>query len=148
MGITLRPATIEDAEMILSWRNDEVTRANSFSGDVITYEAHMEWFRKKLADENCYLYIMTDDDECVGQARIDVVNDIGEISYMTAPGKRGKGYGRKIISLCEDAPNGGVRAYMGLVQKENEASRKCFLQNGYAEFNGGDIFCYIKTLNK
>ena len=38
MGIKLRPATIEDAEMILEWRNYAVTRANSFTKEIITLE--------------------------------------------------------------------------------------------------------------
>ena len=35
---------------------------------------------------------------------------------------------------------------MGLVEKDNEASGKCFIRNGYAEFTGGDICCYVKVL--
>lgn len=39
-----------------------------------------------------------------------------------------------------------AKAYMGLVEKDNEASGKCFIRNGYAEFTGGDICCYVKVL--
>lgn len=147
MGIFLRVATIQDAEVVLEWRNDKASRENSFSKGIIDLDSHMKWYQRKLQDDNCYLYILMDNDERIGQVRIDLVNGIGEISYMIAPEKRGNGYGKAIISLCDSVKDVmGAKAYMGLVNNDNEASKKCFVNNGYAEFTGGDICCYVKVL--
>lgn len=137
---------MDDAKVVLDWRNDELTRANSFSKDIIDLDSHLNWYKRKLDDDSCYLYILMDGEERIGQVRIDLVNDVGEISYMIAPESRGKGYGKDIIALCDGVKNGGAKVYMGLVEKDNEASKKCFIRNGYAEFVGGDIYCYVKVL--
>lgn len=146
MSIYLRKANIDDAKIILEWRNDPLTRDNSFSKDLIAPETHIKWFNGKLSDKNCFMYILMDDTERVGQLRIDKVNDIGEISYMIAPNKRKMGYGKQIIKLVEGVINSNIKVLVGLVENFNEASKKCFIVNGYSEFIGGDTTCYIKLL--
>lgn len=147
MSAYLREADIDDAEIILEWRNDPITRENSFSKDLIAPKTHIKWFDGKLSDENCFMYILMDDTERVGQVRIDKVNDIGEISYMIAPNKRKMGYGKQIINLVEGVISSNIKVLVGLVETSNEASKKCFAANGYSEFSGGDIVCYIKLLS-
>lgn len=146
MSLFLREATIDDANIILEWRNDPVTREHSFSKDIIDLETHLKWFERKLSDENCFMYILMDGTEKVGQVRIDKVNDIGEISYMIAPNKRKMGYGKKMLELSENVVSGNIKVLTGLVETKNEPSKKCFQSNNYTEFIGGDIACYIKVI--
>lgn len=138
----IRRATLDDAEVILEWRNDETTRMNSFSKEKIELDSHIKWFKRKLSEESCALFMLMDEDEAVGHIRIDRVNDIGEISYMIAPQKRGKGYGKMIINRCEGVIPEEINVLMGMVNNENEPSRKCFISNGYAEFSGGYKLLY------
>lgn len=146
MGTYLRTATLADAEMILKWRNDAVTRANSFSKDEIALDTHIKWMEGRLSDEASAMYIMMDGESCVGQLRIDKVKGVGEISYMIAPDERKKGYGKQIIALAQEVAGADIKALMGLVEKANAPSAKCFLANDYAEFVGGTELCYIKIL--
>ena len=46
----LRPAVMDDAEIVLEWRNDETTRNNSFSKDIISLDVHKKWYKNKLDD--------------------------------------------------------------------------------------------------
>ncbi|MDO4166472.1 MAG: GNAT family N-acetyltransferase [Eubacteriales bacterium] len=147
MSIFLREATKDDADIILEWRNDPLTRNQSFSKGLIDRETHIQWFLNKLSDTNCFLFILMDGTERVGHLRIDKVNDIGEISYMIAPDKRKRGYGKKIIGLSERVVPHNINALIGLVQNTNESSKKCFISNHYSEFSAGDIICYIKVLS-
>ena len=145
----LRKAVMDDAELILKWRNDEKTRENSFSSDVIALEDHIKWLSRKLEDPKCHMFMLEDDGESVGNIRLDVLDkdDVGEISYMIAPDKRGKGYGKKILALVEEeARSKGIKVLTGLVKDENVASRKCFENAGYACASGGTIAAYIKTM--
>ena len=146
MSMQVRAVTMEDAEMILEWRNDADTRANSCQKELIDRESHVNWLAGKLQDEKCHMYIMVDRDVPVGQIRLDVVNHIGEISYMIAPFMRGKGYGKKILKLAEQSPMEGLQVLMGMVEDTNESSKKCFRSNGYAEFTGKGCVCFIKTI--
>ena len=42
--IKLRPVTKEGADIILEWRNDNESRENSFSKDIISHDDYMSWF--------------------------------------------------------------------------------------------------------
>jgi spore coat polysaccharide biosynthesis protein SpsF len=152
MGIYLRPATIEDAEDILRWRNDPSTRENSFTKGEISLASHINWLTKKLANPDCHIFIMMDGKAKVGNIRVDVTEGVGEISYMIAPECRGKGYGKKIIGMVEDAlrSSGGssvVKTLTAFTLKDNEASAKCFLANGYSYEDAEDSYCFSKSLS-
>ncbi len=137
---------MEDAMDIMRWRNDEQSRANSFSKNIIRIPEHLEWYKKKMADENCHLFILTAGSEKAGYIRIDVTGDFGEISYIIAPEKRGQGLGKEILALLEKSLPDGVNALIGFTLPQNEGSGKCFEYNGYSKFVAGDIFCFVKRI--
>lgn len=152
----LRKAIMDDAGFILDMRNDEKTRENSFNKDIISFDSHVKWFEKKLSDPNCRMLIMVDGEARVGSIRLDITGDngeFGEISYMIAPDKRGKGYGKAILNLVCDYVSGeeecnSVKVLAGFVKQENKASIRCFTENGFAELVAGDINCFLKTVRK
>ena len=148
MSIYLRKATIEDARDVLAWRNDPVTRENSFTKGEIDLETHMKWFQDRLLRDDCLMLMLMEEDLKLGTVRIDVANHIGEISYMVSPVFRGSGYGKKILEFLEKKLPIGVTTLVGFTTNENIASGKCFLANGYTEFAAGDIKCFIKNLRK
>lgn len=141
----LRKAGARDAEAILEWRNDESTRANSFSGSIIPWEDHIKWLEKKLKDENCLMFIAEDQGSKVGSLRIDIEDNVGEISYMVAPNMRGKGYGTELLKLAEKELPDNIWVLAGLVRRENPASCKCFEKNGYVKLNADTSVCFIKA---
>ena len=53
----LRLATLDDESDILTWRNDKVAREISEYQDVISVTKHAAWFRKKLLDPGCKMFI-------------------------------------------------------------------------------------------
>lgn len=91
--IRLRPATADDARRIFEWANDPTTRAVSFSSEPIPWETHVAWFARKLADPACRLYVVCDDDEPVGQVRLDHEGARATISVAIAEPHRGRGLG-------------------------------------------------------
>ncbi len=143
----LRKAQMEDALNALEWRNDETTRMNSFNHEIIKREDHLEWFRRKLNDKACFLYILEDEEGPSGSVRIDITGEVGEISYMIAPEKRGMGYGSEILGLLEkEITATGVKTLVGFVEKDNKASGRCFEKNAYTKLTAGDINCFIKNI--
>ncbi|MBQ8031410.1 MAG: GNAT family N-acetyltransferase [Butyrivibrio sp.] len=146
--IFLRRATMEDALDILRWRNDETSRANSFTKDVIDLDSHKKWLSKKLSQKDCHMFIMMDGQDKVGNIRVDVTDDAGEISYLIAPEKRGRGYGKKIIALIEKEMPDEVKTLMGLTLKTNDASGRCFLASGYTASDAEDALCYSKRIHE
>ena len=149
MNLSLRRATIEDARDVLRWRNDPATRENSFNKAEIDLNSHLAWFERKLNQKECLMFIMMDDGQKVGNIRLDVTDGVGEISYMIAPEYRGKGYGKKMLILLEAELNeigADVKTLTAFVLKDNIASMRCFLDNGYTGEDAGDSFCYSKML--
>ena len=152
MSLFLRYATIEDAEDIFRWRNDPDTRSNSFNKDEIDLETHMLWFGKRLGREDTLMYILMNGRTKVGNIRIDIEGKTGEISYMIAPEARGKGYGKKILSLLEKTlseseAGARINKLSGSVLKGNKASCRCFLANDYIQSEEEDSYRYTKEVN-
>jgi UDP-2,4-diacetamido-2,4,6-trideoxy-beta-L-altropyranose hydrolase len=130
--ITLRPARWDDADLLLGWANDPITRQYSLSTEPIPKEVHLAWLRSRLRDPNCDLLIGEGGRGPVGQLRLDVRQDVGLISIGVAPEARG-GTGR---SLLEAGLRRWRRKYPGLllravVRSENEASRRLFEGCGF-----------------
>lgn len=143
----LRKADIDDALSVLEWRNDETTRMNSFGHDVISKETHISWFKKKLSDKSCHFFILEDDKGPAGCVRVDVTNDIGEVSQMIAPDRRGMGYGTISMSLMEEElKKTDVKTLVGLVTGVNAASAKCCIKNGYTRLTAGDVDVFVKNI--
>lgn len=94
----IRKVTEADAELLFSWANDIDVRRNAFTQREIVWDEHVQWLKKKLADENCLMYIaylyMTDmSEKPVGQIRLDIEKGRAEIDYSIIPLLRGQGYG-------------------------------------------------------
>jgi len=65
--IHIRPAIIEDAKMLLKWKNDKTMRKFSIvTNKKIKMEDHMRWLKKNLK----YIHIITDGENAVGDVRI------------------------------------------------------------------------------
>lgn len=134
MMVFLRRAQMEDMDLIYEWANDPVTRANSFQQETIPYEVHQQWFQGVMQDPKVILYILMDEQIPVGQIRIRVEGDTGEISYSIAPEHRGKGYGRKLLSLAEESIRrdaASVKKLIARVKPENAVSGYLFETEGF-----------------
>lgn len=93
----IRPATMDDAELLYAWRNDPVTRQNSINPEPVEWAGHVSWLGKRLSLEAPGLFIAVTS-EPVGTVRIDG----DEISYTVAPEHRGKGIATKMLTLARE----------------------------------------------
>lgn len=158
----LREATEEDMMLYFEWANDPVVRRNSFSTETIDLATHEAWFRRKVTEETCLLYVLTDGTMDYGQVRGQVDDGKIEIGYSIAKEHRGKGLARvmlklfeekcKELSLCDkvkkDKPmetDFRMRLYAE-VKKENPISGKVFEGLGYQKQEEPEIFVYTKEL--
>ncbi len=117
----LRQATKEDSELLLKWRNDSGTRLSSRNEQEIKKEEHDEWLRRTFRNSNRKLYIAEIDNKPVGTVRADYDGQYYELSWTVAPEERGKGIGKKMVSLIIERIKKPTRAE---VKINNLASRK------------------------
>lgn len=125
--LSLRPATLEDAKLLLKWRNDKITRMASHSVDEVKLEKHIEWLKATLQNKNRQLYVAEEKGTFVGTVRADFENGVYELSWTVAPEARGQGLGKRMVALLANRIKEPIRAE---VKKANNASSRI------AEYSG------------
>ena len=141
----VRPATEDDAQVLLDWRNDPEARSRSRSSDVIDLEGHLAWLRGTLASTDRHLLVVeTAEGTPVATTRYDrLARDHGddgdggdrwEVSISVAPGMRGRGLGGATLRASDEWLRGAepeAGAVVAHVRPDNTSSRRLFLRSGY-----------------
>ncbi len=128
--INLRKVTVEDAENLLKWKNEEDTRRNSIvTGEIIKLENHLEWLKKTLTDPTVQFWIIEDDGVPVGDLRLNHGETESEISIRLDKSCRGKGLATAVIGMVE-CP----KRLVAKIVAHNLASMRVFISNGYKPY--------------
>ena len=94
----IRKATIDDAEVLFSWRNHEDTRKGSRKSTPLLWEDHLSWLEKSIMNPARLLCVATHDGVLLGTARADDRADgLTELSYTIAPEVRGRGLSKPMV---------------------------------------------------
>ena len=109
-GLYLRPATLEDAKILFEWRNDPQARAASHNQDKISFKAHLSWLKDSLVNPDRKLYIAEEDGVRVGTVRADWTEGAFTLSWTVRPEFRGKGVGKRMVSLLAKQITEPIRA--------------------------------------
>ncbi|MCI0582966.1 MAG: UDP-2,4-diacetamido-2,4,6-trideoxy-beta-L-altropyranose hydrolase [Chloroflexi bacterium] len=130
--IRLRPATPADRDRLLEWANDPITRANSVSTRKIGMAEHAAWLEARLASPDTEIVIGEDGRGPVGQVRLDLGPEGGEVSISVAPMARG-GTGGALLAA---AVRRWARRRPGLplwarIRPDNVPSRRIFEGHGF-----------------
>ncbi|WP_051470947.1 bifunctional UDP-2,4-diacetamido-2,4,6-trideoxy-beta-L-altropyranose hydrolase/GNAT family N-acetyltransferase [Patulibacter minatonensis] len=131
-----RPATEDDAALLLRWRNDPAVRAVSVTSDPIAPDEHRGWLRRVLADPDRTLLVVERAGVPVATVRFDRDPAAGdaEISVTVDPQARGGGLGRRVLRESTErelASRPGLRRVRALVHADNTASLRAFEAAGY-----------------
>ena len=136
-SLRLRRVQAQDCELLFAWANDPEVRASSFSGEVIPWERHQEWFSEKIADPNALLYVVIGNvdpnDSPIGQVRYDIDGTRALVSISLGAAFRGKGFGGKCLSLAVEElfRSTSVTLIGAYLKPENETSLRMFLNSGF-----------------
>ncbi len=130
-----------DTKDVFELSNDPIVRHNSFKRNLIDWQDHINWFSKKIRNEDSIFYVArTISNEFVGYVRFDKQSNNDKldncciITIHLIESFRGKGIGGYLIKetskiIFNDYNNlENIYAY---VKKENMPSLKSFLKNGY-----------------
>ncbi len=131
--LTIKPATLSDETRLLEWRNDEQTRAASFTTELVSPDAHRAWLGRKLADPDCLLLIAENDGDPVGTVRLDLTGDTAEISITIAPEHRAKGLSEEAMRLALAELGSTVTSVRAEVKTDNLASLRMVAAVGFIE---------------
>lgn len=145
-NLNLRPANHFDLQLLFNWKNDPVIRKSAFNTKPIMLDEHTKWFNSALENPDIKIYILEDAYNPLGQVRINITDSIGLIDYSIDEKFRGKGYGKKLISLLEEECQriNQVALLKAKVKKDNPASQKVFESLGYDKIEKEDFVEYTK----
>lgn len=131
--LTLRRATMSDADRLLAWRNDPGTLRWSRGHQPVAEPVHREWLHASLANPDRVLLIV-ESDHPIGTVRFDRVEpDTWEVSITVAPPDRGKGLSADLLMLGEAALTArhAPALILANIHEDNVASRTLFDRAGY-----------------
>ncbi len=137
MNLNLRPATSADAERLLAWRNDPLTRQSSINGDPISLESHLAWLAKILREDESLpmrqLFIAEESGTPVGTVRLDWASDRKslELSWTVAPEARGRGLGQVMVQAATELTVVHGKQLLAKVKPDNVASIKIVEKLGF-----------------
>jgi len=152
--IFIRFVEKEDEKDLLRWRNDPVTRMNSFNTDKILLKDHLAWFDKTIKNSDKNIFIgLNEKNEKIGMVRFDQepASKTVEINIVVAPEARGKGYGTELlIKSCEVYFNNyHYNHIIAKIKKDNIPSIKAFTKAGFiqAESEGDYMILHLRRNN-
>lgn len=140
--LMFRTAQLDDADFLLSLRNDPTTRRFSFTQNHISRDEHIAWFTERLSDPATLIWIALYDERPAGQLRLTQTDGLtAEVHIAVAPEFRGLGLAREmltgVVDLCEAAwPQ--VTRIGARIMPENEASLKAFRAAGFRDVEDSD----------
>jgi len=132
--IKLRAVSEEDCKLLWEWANSPEVRAASFSSEIIPWEQHAEWFRSKLSDPHCIMYVATNGQGApIGQIRYDIRDKEAVVSVSIDRKLRGMGYGSTLIYLSSQKLRhvSDVATIHAYVKPHNEKSIRAFEKAGF-----------------
>jgi RimJ/RimL family protein N-acetyltransferase len=136
--VRLRKATFADADLLLGWANDPVTRAAGFRPDWIEPAEHRVWLASRLAAPDRPLLVAVLGDQPIGVVRLDPVGR-GEVEVGIALAQefRGRGLAAEVLSAglewADRNPNIRATTYLARVRPTNVPSLALFRQLGFLE---------------
>ena len=128
--LAIRKANKKDLKLYFRWANDPLVRELSYHSEAITLSDHTAWFKKKLQEPDCDLYIFHNEQKMyLGQVRIEIEhNHEAVIGISIDAHHRGHGHGVQILELAlvtfrKEHPKIRINAYIKI---ENKSSQVIF----------------------
>ena len=131
----LRTATLDDSDLILRWANsNDCMRWKRLTKQSIGRSQHKIWFEKRLNSDDCYIWIVVEDDIAVGQVRIEIQANSLVTDIYIEPKARGGGLARSAMDEALKlirAKTGAQFEAVAVVHVENLPSIKLFERLGF-----------------
>lgn len=142
-AVHLRPARLADARLLFRWRNDPRTVATSISQNQVAWDEHVDWLRRKIADDAWRGWVALDaDGDAIGLARFQREDESAwNIGVVIAPQRRGERLApvviregcRRLTGLSDAALK-----VVAVIRHDNIASIRSFERAGFRHDSTGD----------
>ena len=134
--ISLRPATMDDREMVFGWRNDPFILARGSLHRKVSWEEHEAWFERTILERNRKMFIVLQQNDPIGQIHFDREDERDCIVSVYLLGAfTGRGWGVQVIRMgCAEVFRAwDVERVIACVRVDNPGARSGFLKAGFEE---------------
>ena len=134
--LILKNVKTSDMLDLFKWRNHPAVRKNSFNTKPILYAEHKKWFREKVKDQKCVMYVAYCTGKKIGSIRFENGKEGVKTSVILNPDYWGKGFGSRLIRLATEkfaSENKPDKPIIAEIKKDNIASIRAFQKAGYKE---------------
>ena len=137
--LLLRPITLDDTRLIVTWRNKPSVMRNFVFSEQFTEEMHEHWFNTKIRSGEVVQYIIVDKAEqlpigSVYYRDIDCNNRSAEYGiFIGVDSARGKGYGTEVTKMFTDFGFETLKLHriMLRVFSDNHPAQKAYIKAGF-----------------
>ncbi|PMX02435.1 UDP-2,4-diacetamido-2,4,6-trideoxy-beta-L-altropyranose hydrolase [Pseudomonas sp. FW215-R2] len=134
--LTLRGATLDDAQVLFDGRNADAVQRWSVKSGAIEWSQHLNWLSASLRNPQRLLLIAEADDGPVGVLRYDLRGFEAEVSLYLLEGRFGLGWGRALLTRGEAIVTAHwpqLTAISAQVLPANRASLNVFRDAGFTQ---------------
>ncbi|MFA5775066.1 MAG: UDP-2,4-diacetamido-2,4,6-trideoxy-beta-L-altropyranose hydrolase, partial [Ilumatobacteraceae bacterium] len=96
-SLSLRRTRIGDMSLYFNWVNEFSVRQNSINFQPIPWHVHEAWFKSRIDDPTCQMYVLCADDLPIGQIRFGKNGEEWTIDYSLDEIVRGRGWGKILV---------------------------------------------------
>lgn len=140
-SIKLKIATLEDLPIIVDIYNSTIpSRMVTADTELVSVEDRLEWFHEHNSEKRP-LWVVEYEGEICGWVSLQsfygrpAYNATAEISIYLHENYRGKGIGKKVLSMViEECPKLGIDTLLGFIFAHNEPSIRLFSNFGFEEW--------------
>ena len=164
MDYKIQKARLVDSKFIFLTRNDKLARKYSGNTNIIKYEEHLKWFKKKVASKGDKFYVIlkkNKKNDKISYVRFDKSYFFYRVSIGIKANFRNKDYSSDILNLAEKQIKHNA-LLIAEVSSKNVPSYKLFTKNNYLpiqKYKNKLIFVkilktnsklknYLETINK
>ncbi|WP_449441063.1 MULTISPECIES: UDP-2,4-diacetamido-2,4,6-trideoxy-beta-L-altropyranose hydrolase [Pseudomonas] len=134
--LRMRPATLDDAQLLFEGRNAEAVRHWSLQSDVIDWTTHQNWLAASLSNARRLLLIAEADDGPIGVLRYDLRDSACEMSIYLFESRLGLGWGRALLTRGEAFATAHwpqMDTLKATIMPDNQPSQKVFSEAGFTQ---------------
>ena len=132
--IIIKKADVFDVNFLLNLRNLKSVRKFFFNSKKILPREHNRWFKEKLNDSNCRIFVITAGSQPVGQIRYELDHGSCEVGISIHPKYSGFGIGSYALNKTSNNKFLGFKdkySFSAHVKLENLASQVIFKKAGF-----------------
>ncbi len=133
-SLTIRPAGLNDAEDIWTWRNSDEAYKYYKNPQRQSLEEHISWMCRAVADAETILWIVEEGSLSVSHVRVDTISHCDSAISIVVDGTRqGEGIGKRSLSLAIEQLRqlDSTKQVFAEIHRDNKTSCGLFKSAGF-----------------